>query len=201
MTTRGAVLAVVVAVAAPIAAGAAEPFLGARVGYALPFGDVAVNRPIRELVRSDVPLQLDAGFLVGGRHAFGAYLSYAFAQLASTADRACGASSCSADVVRLGAAWSLRNELDHGRDLWGGVLAGAERLDVAAPGSAVDATAYGAELGLEGGVDFARGSARFGPFASGTLGRFFSISGSTVGFDRMKSHVALQLGFRGFFTL
>jgi hypothetical protein len=131
----------------------------------------------------------------------GAYVSYGFAQLASEADRACGAASCSANVIRLGAQWTLHNELAADREVWGGILAGGERLDISAKGTPVDTTAYGAELGLEGGVDFARGRGRFGPFVSTTLGRFFSVSGTSVGFDRMRTHVALQLGLRGYLTM
>jgi hypothetical protein len=188
------------ALAVPAAASAQAPFLGLRIGYALPFGDVASGRSMRDVVKSDVPIQIDGGFRLDPWTLAG-YLSYGFGQLASEADRACGTADCSANVFRLGLQAALHSEIRPEREVWGGVFGGYERLDLDAPGS-LDLTASGWELGLQGGFDFATRSTGFGPFAAFSFGRFTSLAvgGNDVDVPEA-THVTLQLGIRGYFKL
>jgi hypothetical protein len=195
------IVAAALALAAPALAPAQAPFLGARIGYALPFGDVASGISIRDIVKSVVPIQVDAGFKLGRPWTLGAYLSYGFGQLAGDADRACGTADCSVSVIRLGVQAALHSEIRPEREVWAGVLAGWERLGLDAPG-ALEVTANGWELGLQGGLDLASRSAGFGPFASLGFSRYSSVD--TGGSDpnlRDRTHLTMQVGVRGYFKL
>jgi hypothetical protein len=193
--------AAALALALPAAAGARDLYLGLRIGYALPFGDVASGTSIRDIMKSDVPLQVDAGFKLGKQWDVGAYTSYAWGQLAGATDTACGTADCSANVFRIGAQGSLHSEIRPEREAWFGALVGWERLDLNAPGS-LDLTASGWEFGLQGGFDFSTRSTGFGPYTSLTFGRFTSISrgGSDVDVSHA-THATFQLGVRGYFKL
>lgn len=197
--TRLLTAALALALAAP-AARAAEPFLGARIGFALPFGSVVPGNHVRDVTTSTVPLQLDGGFRFGAPLTLGAYLSYAFGQLARDADRACGAADCSARTFRVGVQAAIHSTLRAGRDVWGGVLFGWERFHFDGP---VDQTASGPELGLQGGFDFTGTGTGFGPFASLTFGQYssYEVGGRDVSIPDEKIHGALQIGVRGYFGL
>lgn len=185
------------ALAAPPAL-AAEPFLGARIGLAFPFGRIAPGEHIRDVISTSVPLQLDAGFRLGQPFSVGAYLSYAFGQLGDATDRACGAADCSARTFRIGLQAAIHSEVGPNREVWGGVLFGWERLHLEAPS---DITASGGELGVQGGFDFTGNRTGFGPFASLTFGQFtnLDVGGRNVGIGDEKLHGTLQLGVRGYF--
>jgi opacity protein-like surface antigen len=187
------------ALAAPAAAHA-QAYLGGRIGYAFPYGTAlelgGASTSERDLVKSSIPLQLDAGLRVGPIE-LGGYLSYGFA----TAGSAC-TGSCSANELRLGVQANLHSPLAHEREVWAGVLLGWERLKVS-PGSGSDSTASGWQGGIQAGYDFAGSSFGFGPFGMLTVGQYDSFEvGSTSfsGFSK-KLHGEFQIGVRGFFKI
>jgi hypothetical protein len=181
-------------------ASAVEPFLGLRVGFGIPFGKIAPANDIRDVISSNVPLQVDAGFRFGQPFSLGAYLSYGFGLLAGETDAACGSADCSERTFRIGVQAAVHSAVGSGREMWGGVLLGWERLHLEAP---ADVTASGAELGLQGGLDFTGTGSGFGPFGSLTFGRFSSleVGGRDVGIADEKTHGTLQVGVRGYFGL
>ncbi|HEX9307715.1 MAG TPA: hypothetical protein VF894_09510 [Anaeromyxobacter sp.] len=179
------------ALAAPSLASAQAPYVGLRVGYGMPFGDISSGAAQRDVITSGVPLQLDAGFKLGPIDG-GAYFSYGFAQPESSCT-----GSCSANVIRAGLQGSLHSEIRPGREVWAGVLAGYERL------SAGGGSASGWEGGLQAGFDFASSTTGFGPFVSLTIGQFSSITedGTSASVPDKKFHGTFQLGVRGFFKI
>jgi hypothetical protein len=181
-------------------ASAADPFLGARIGFGLPFGEIASGTDLRDVVSSDVPLQVDAGLRFGHPLSLAAYLSYGFGQLADDADRACGSADCSARILRLGVQAAIHSGIGGSRDVWGGVVFGWERLALDAP---TDLTASGPELGIQGGLDFTGSGTGFGPYVSLTFGEFSSleVGGRDVDVGDEKVHGTLLLGVRGYFGL
>jgi hypothetical protein len=191
--------ALALAFAAP-AASAAEPFLDARIGFGLPFGEIVAGTDLRDVVSSDVPLQVDAGFRFGRALSVAGYVSYGFGQLADDADRACGSADCSARIFRIGLQAAIHSGIGSSRDVWGGVLFGWERLALDAP---TDLTASGPELGILGGLDFTGDGTGFGPYVSLTFGEFSSLEqgGRDVDVGDEKVHGTLLLGVRGYFGL
>jgi hypothetical protein len=181
-------------------ASAAEPFLGARIGFGLPFGDIVSGDDVREVISSVVPLQVDAGLRFGRPLSLAAYVSYGFGQLADETDRACGAADCSARILRIGLQAAIHSGVASGRDVWGGVLIGWERLGLDAPR---DLAASGPELGIQGGLDFTGTGTGFGPFVSLTFGEFSSleVGGGDVPIGDETVHGTLLLGVRGYFGL
>src|SRR6266545_5920922 len=181
------------ALAAPSLASAQAPYVGGRVGYGMPFGEISAGAPQRDVISSGVPLQLDAGFKLGPVDG-GAYFSYGFAQ----PDSSCGG-SCSANVIRAGLQGSLHSEIRPGREVWAGVLAGYERMSVGGG----DASVSGWAGGLQGGFDFASSTTGFGPFMSLTVGQFSNVTedGASASITDKKFHGTFQLGVRGFFKI
>jgi hypothetical protein len=190
-----AAAALALALALPSLASAQSPILGGRIGFGVPTGDVMTGTSHRDVITSDVPLQLDAGFKVGPVD-FGAYFSYGFA----TPDSDCPG-SCSANVIRAGLQGALHSEIRPGREVWAGVLFGYERLKVANDDG--DFSASGWEGGLQGGFDFASSTTGFGPFLSVTFGQFsdFTSGAGSGSIPDKKLHNTFQLGVRGFFKL
>jgi hypothetical protein len=197
------VVAAALAFALPSAASAQAPYVGARVGYALPFGGVTTNYGVRDYISSEVPLQIDAGFRLGRPVDLGLYFSYAFAQLPTKASDGCAAvgESCSANVIRVGAQVNMHSEITRGRELWAGLLGGYERLGFGS--GAAKASMSGFELGVQGGFDFAADSFGFGPFGSLTAGQFtsFSAGGHDMDMPEKKFHGTFQVGVRGHFKI
>jgi opacity protein-like surface antigen len=194
-----AAFAFAVALATPSAAHA-QAYLGGRIGYAFPYGtalEVAGTRTSeRDLVKSSIPLQADAGLRLGPIEV-GGYLSYGFA----TAGSQC-TDSCSAKELRLGVQANLHSPLSHEREVWAGVLFGWERLKLS-PGSGSDSTASGWQGGIQAGYDFAGSSFGFGPFGMLTVGQYdsFEIGNTSLSGFTKKLHGEFQVGVRGFFKL
>jgi opacity protein-like surface antigen len=195
-----AVAAFALALAAPAAASAQEPFLGFRIGYGFPYGTAfqlgGADTNQSDLVKAVIPLQMDLGFRMGPTELSG-YFSYGFGQAPSSCP-----GSCSENVIRVGGQAVLHAALRAERELWGGVLLGWERTHVS-PGTGADASASGWEGGLEGGYDFVNSTAGFGPFVQLTAGKYSSIDlggTSLAGFDKTW-HGTFLLGVRGHFRL
>jgi hypothetical protein len=201
MRTLLAALAVAIA-GAPLAARAQDAYLGLRIGLGLPFGNIAAQDAIRDVQQSHVPVQIDGGYIFDEHWSAGAYLSYAWGQLADEIDTACGAADCSTATFRFGIQGAGRFEIRPEREVWAGLLFGWERLDLDAPG-ALEATASGWEFGVQGGFDFASTSAGFGPYLSLAWGRFGDLErgGNDVSLPDKEIHTTLTLGIRGYFKL
>lgn len=93
----------IVAALALLPLGAQAQFnLGLRLGYAPAMGDAEKDAKMSDVVKSQIPIQLDAMYTVAPDLAVGAYLSYGFGQVAL--DEVCDISGvdCSARSTRLG---------------------------------------------------------------------------------------------------
>lgn len=175
----------------------AVAFVGARVGYALPSGDIAKNEPIKDVVKSNVPIQVDAGLSVLSILSAGIYGSYAPTQFKSTfKDTECP--SCSGQNLRLGVQVNLRPPVVL-KSLWGGVFAGLEQQSV--KGGPVDGKVRGWEAGLQAGWDFSLlPLIGIGPFVSYSLGQFTTATGN-ASIPEKAQHQTLTLGLRAIFEL
>jgi hypothetical protein len=200
-----ALAALSVAVSLPSAASA-QIFLGARLGYALPWGDLMKSWPVTETVRSQVPIQLDLGLGLGPALAIGAYAAYGFAQPSKGWSDDCDAanSTCSAGTLRVGAELSLHSAGARSAGLWGGVALGYEELRTKdSKGLVPELSFKGYDATLEGGFDFPVSSGlRLGPYVSASAGRFGKLkSPLEVDIASKELHGWLQLGLRGFLAL
>jgi hypothetical protein len=195
-------VAVAVAVSLPSAA-AAQVFVGARLGYALPWGDFMKSWPVTDTVRSQVPIQLDLGLGLGKTLAVGAYASYGFAQPSKGWRADCDAanSTCSAGALRIGAQLSLHAANTGSAGLWGGVAFGYEELR--AKDSIPELGFKGYDATLEGGLDLPVSfGLRLGPYVSASAGQFTRVqSASEADISTRELHGWIQLGLRGLFTL
>jgi hypothetical protein len=176
-------------------------FLGARVGYALPAGDVAKNAPLEDDVSANIPIQVDAGVSVLDLLELGVYASYGPTRIAQKlrSSGACAGNACSGQNYRGGLQLNVRVPvvLD---GLWGGVFAGLEgqRLKLAAG----DVTYDGWEAGLQAGWDFSvLPLLRLGPWVSYSLAEFTKSrgGGASITSDVQAQHNALTFGLRGLF--
>lgn len=183
--------------------------LGARVGWGIPFGDIAGDTPVvRNVVERKIPVWLELGYRFNRRFTGALYLELAPATVAS--DRCDPGASCTASDVRFGLA--VRAHLAPSRtvDPWVGIGLGVEILNAKTSESApipgqVEWSWAGVELPIEGGVDvavFERFS--LGPYVSFTLARFTSVSrrpegGTTTSgaIDDRSNHQWLQAGVKG----
>ncbi len=172
-------------------------FLGARVGYAMPSGDVQQSAPMKNNISANIPIQVDAGMSVLSILSLGVYGSYGPTSIAKDLKNSCSALgvSCSGQNLRFGVQANLRPPLIL-NSLWGGVFAGLERQKLSIGSS--DATYSGWETGLQAGYDFSvLPFIRIGPFASYSFAQFTSASGATIG--TKAQHTALTFGLRGLF--
>lgn len=166
-------------------------FVGARVGYALPAGDAQKNQPMKDTIKSDVPIQVDAGLSFFNVLSLGVYGSYGPTQVKSECV------SCSGASLRAGVQANLRPPLVL-KSLWGGLFAGYERQSLKS--DAFDVKFTGWEAGLQAGWDFSLlPLIKVGPYASYSLGQFTSATGTTLG--EKAQHQYLTFGLRGLFDL
>jgi hypothetical protein len=195
-----ATLVFAVALAAPSAAFAQSAYLGGRIGYGFPFGSALAigdtTTSERDLVKSNIPLQLDVGLRFGPID-LGGYLSYGFADAGSSCSN-----SCTAREFRVGAQANLHAASGSERQVWGGVLLGYERLNLS-PASGGDSTASGWQGGVQAGYDFSGSSFGFGPFGMLTMGEYssFEVAGASTSSFTKKLHGQFQIGVRGFFKI
>ncbi|HSN16272.1 MAG TPA: hypothetical protein VLT61_16685 [Anaeromyxobacteraceae bacterium] len=200
-----ALAALSVAVSLPSAA-AAQIFVGARLGYAVPWGDLMKSWPVTDTVRSQVPVQLDLGLGVGKALAIGAYASYGVGQPAKGWKADCDASdsTCSAGALRIGAQLSLHAAGAGNAGLWGGVAFGYEELRTKDSKGLIPELAFkGYDATLEGGLDLPVSSGlRLGPYVSASAGQFSKVkSAGESEIPTKELHGWIQLGLRGFYAL
>ncbi len=125
--------------------------VGARLGYAPAMGDAVKDGAMSDGVKSQIPLQLDAGYKLNKDVTVGLYFAYGIGQLAS--DVCPSGASCSASDIRVGAqALYTFNEVKAALVPWAGVGLGYEQ------GSAkiedFKTTFSGYELNLQAGGDY-----------------------------------------------
>lgn len=168
-------------------------FVGARVGYAIPSGDAAKGEPMKDVIKSDVPIQVDAGLSVLSVLSLGVYGSYGPTQFKDV-----GGSTPSGQNLRLGVQLNLRPPLVL-KSLWGGVFAGLEQQSM--KNGAYDGKLRGWETGLQAGWDFSvLPLIGVGPFVSYSLGQFTTATGS-ASIPAKAQHQTLTLGLRALFDL
>lgn len=199
-----AVAALLVATLVPSAASA-QFFVGARLGYGMPWGEVWDTNDLKDGVKSQIPIQLDLGLKLGQALALGVYGSYGFVQLSDDRQDSCDLSNfdCSASTLRVGAQANLHAANSGNTEFWGGVTLGYTRLTYSIESN--DTAFTGFEGGLQGGFDFLpTPNFRVGPFASLTVGRFTkwddgTNDGDIDTFADTTFHGWFQIGIRGMF--
>ncbi len=183
--------------------------LGLRLGYALPSGKVSgdsAGNPgakLGDYVSGQVPIWLDAGYMVTPNILLGLYGQYGFASVKN-----CGPGlSCSAHDFRIGIQGQYHFTPDQSFDPWLGVGFGHESLSGSTSGGglSVDGSLSGWEfLNLQGGVDFQVVSAlTAGPFLSFSLDQFSSVSsgGTSADITDKALHEWITFGAKGTFGI
>jgi hypothetical protein len=170
-----------IALAAP---GPTGVDLGARVGYAIPFGGLDGNRgSLGGWVSGAVPVIIEAGYRFDRRFSVGPYFQIAFAQVKNNTNTGCGAGSdCSGWIVRAGVQGLYHLNLASRIEPWVGLGLGYEYTTYSGTIGNIgfSGTASGWEfvnLQVGGDVPLGQGMA-VGPFIGFTLARYDSISGT-----------------------
>ena len=187
--------------------------LGLRLGYALPSGKIngdtttaGVTRPgekLSDAFSGQVPIWLDAGYMVTPNILVGLYGQYGFVQTKNCDDGA----SCSAHDIRFGVQGQYHIMPDESVDPWLGLGFGYESLGVSesAMGLSVDGSLTGWEfLNLQGGVDFQVTNAfTVGPFLSFSLDQFSSqkLGDTSQDIDPTALHEWITFGAKGTFGI
>jgi hypothetical protein len=180
---------------------------GARLGYALPFGNTVAETKLSDALSGAVPLVLEAGYRINGNVTIGGLFQYAVAQIKNCDPGA----DCSASVVRLGIEAIYNFNLEGSFTPWLGLGTGYEWL-----GASESAGGQTLSVGLHGfefvtahvGGDF-RLSPRFnlGPFVSFSVGEYGTATAEMGGMSASqdipdkKMHQWLQMGIRGKFGI
>jgi hypothetical protein len=195
-----------VALAAPVTSRAGF-FLGARLGYSIPGGDVKSGLSNKDVTSSQVPLQLDLGYSgLLDMIAIGAYGAIGFQQVGSQLKDQCSAAgaTCDSKLYKVGAQVNFHPLLG----LWAGAYGGWEqqRTSAAFNGQSGTLDMRGWETGVQGGWDFGALGVKFGPYASWSTGKFQSVAATsgaaTANLDLgSANHSWLTLGIRGVFGL
>lgn len=205
-------------VAQQTAASAASVFdqpgfdFGARLGYAVPFGNTSGDDKLSDGVSGAVPFVLEAGYRVNASITVGALFQYGVAQVKDGDTTGCGGGvSCSASVMRLGIEGIYNLNLGTAMAPWVGLSTGYEWFSLTASGGGQSATvsAKGFEfVSLHAGGDFSLApNFALGPFVSLSLAQYASASvegaGVSMSMDLTdkKMHEWLQLGVRGRFGI
>jgi hypothetical protein len=182
--------------------------LGARVGVAIPGGEVAQGDKLRDYVDWALPLQVDLGIRSGDQLTFGAYLRLAPGRLVGSIEDNCDAAGASCSIRDLGVGLQLDLRLDRRAGPWLGGYAGLEvlRLEHALGGTKTALTATGWEAGVQGGIDLAWGVVTLGPYGSIGVGQFRRATAEVNGQKERQditdraTHTWIQVGLRGGFA-
>jgi hypothetical protein len=188
--------------------------VGARLGYAMPFGDAVKDGRLSDVLGGAFPFQLDLGYAVHPDVTVGAFFSYAFGRLGEDAADECSAFGldCSARVIRAG----VRGQLSFWAESpafapWAGLGVAYEWASLSQSGGGVDRSLgyRGFEfVELELGADYRPNArVRVGPFVSGSLGQYQSATVEVGGSSDSGAipgkglHLHLTFGVRGQFEL
>jgi hypothetical protein len=185
--------------------------LAARVGFAIPFGDISgdAGNSLASRVDSAIPFVLEVGYRFDAALTLGAYFQYGFLQIN---DNFCGANAdCSGSVVRLGVEGLYHFDLGKLVVPWVGLGVGYEWGAINASNAFGNASesANGWEfVTLQGGGEFhILPQVAVGPYLSFSFARYGSGSGQfgnvTFSGDIQNPavHEWLQVGVRGSFGL
>lgn len=180
--------------------------LGARLGFAPALGDAEKDSPMKDGVKSQIPIQLDAMYKLSPAFALGVYLSYGFAQLNSDITSGCDAAGidCSASDTRLGVqATYAFTKVSPTFVPWAGAGIGIEWLTLkgSAGGISASADTTGFEfLNLQAGADY-KVSEQFsvGPYLLFSIAQYSSVEGNDI--QNKAVHEWLNFGVRGKFDL
>jgi outer membrane protein W len=206
--------AVAMALALPTASQA-QFSLGARLGYAPAMGDAMKDSKMKDGIKSQIPLQLDAAYKVTPEIAIGAYFSYGFGQVGSALKDSCDAfgQDCSASDMRLGLqAFYTFTKVSPQFTPWAGLGLGYEWGKIKATGGGFadeSVTFKGFEfLNLQFGADY-KVSDQFGigPYVMFSIAQYgsadFESGGASASADITDKtlHQWLGFGVRGKFDL
>jgi hypothetical protein len=183
--------------------------LGLRLGYGVPTGDLAKGSKYKDVIDSQVPLQLDVMF--GPRSAqYGFYVGYAPNQVDTTGIPA--SVSVTSSTTRVGLQ-ATRQLLDLGLvGIWAGAASGLEvyQMEIKGGTTVAKMQVRGWEfLTVTAGVDMkalplldlgAFVSAGFGQFGVATVSIGGVDSTQGIGADK-RTHGLVQLGIRGMISL
>jgi hypothetical protein len=187
--------------------------LGLRAGYAPAMGDAEKDGKMTDVVKSQIPLQLDAAYKVTKDISVGAYFAYGIAQLAS--DFCPSGADCSGSDIRLGLqGFYTFNQVKSPLVPWIGAGFGYEMgsLEASGGGAKVTVDYSGFEfLNLQAGGDY-RVNEKFsvGPYLQFTLGQYSKVKFENniipaANFDgdieEKAMHQWLGFGIRGKFDL
>lgn len=176
--------------------------LGLRLGYALPMGDTAKDSKLGDAVSGQVPIWIDAGYMVTPNILLGLYGQYGF-----VGTKNCD--SCSAHDLRIGIQGQYHISPAEGVDPWVGLGIGYESLSASQKnpltGGDIDSGVSGFEfLNLQGGADFKVTDAfSVGPFLSFSLGQFSktNLNGTSQDITDKAIHEWFTFGAKGTFGL
>ncbi len=198
-------VAVLAALAIPTASHA-QFQLGLRLGYAPAMGDAAKDAPLKDGIKSQIPIQIDAMYKITPEWAAGLYFSYGFGQVGSAEQDSCDAFGvdCSMTVMRFGAQGTYTfTKVSPSFVPWAGLGIGYEALTekVALGGASVSQDITGWEfLNLQVGGDYKVSPAfAFGPYIMYSIGQFSSVEGNSITDKAM--HEWFNIGIRGKFDL
>jgi hypothetical protein len=177
--------------------------LGLRLGFAPAGGDADGSIAMSDLVKSQIPVQVDAMFGVSPQLALGGYLSYGVGQVGDGMQDLCDAfaADCSASNVRVGVQgiYSFVGAAPSQMVPWIGAGFGLEVLSFEGNAGSADSTGW-EFLNLQGGADFkVSEKASFGPYAQISFGQYTSIEGNDIAEKEM--HQWFNFGIRGKFDL
>lgn len=174
--------------------------LGLRLGYAFALGSAQEGIKMSDGTSGQIPIWLDAGYMVTPNILVGLYGQYGFVQVKNC-------DSCSAHDIRFGIQGQYHLAPEASLDPWLGLGVGYELLGSSRTiqGMDVSGTTKGFEfVNLQGGADFKVADAfAVGPFVSFSLGQYSSVSSGDLSADieGKTLHEWLTLGVKGTFGL
>lgn len=199
------VAAALIATGAP-SASEARLRLGARAGYGFAAGEAGNGVDQSDLVRGQIPLQLDVSYGMGRGLTLGAYFSYARGILGAAIGDDCDArgASCSASVVRTGLVVTYDLPPFASALPWLGLGIGYEWAELRQSDRRTVGLKGWELASLQAGADWALGRGlHLGPFVSWSLARYDSAKEELPTYGEISDkgmHQLLQLGLRGRFS-
>lgn len=192
-------LLLAVAVMAIPAVSNAQLQLGARLGYGFSMGEIVAGGDQADVVKAEIPIQLDLNYKFTKNMAVGAYFSYAFGMLGDAYSDACDAFAidCSVKGMHLGVQAAYDFSPGASFDPWVGLNFGWEWLTVTE--DSVDGSFTGWEFGLQVGADWTVSKGvGVGPFLSWGFGQYGSFEDLDI--TDKGTHQLVQIGVRGLFS-